>query len=60
MRKRWYQLLLEQILNAGIVAGIVALSTLGDLVVVGKAAGLAFLIEMRKYVDKGQKEQPSG
>ena len=54
MRKDWYKLLPEQVLNAGIVAGIVALSTLGDWMVVGKAAGLAFLLELRKYLDRGR------
>lgn len=57
MKSGWYKLLPEQILNAGVVAGIVALSTLGDWMVVGKAAGLVFLVEMRKYLELGRKEE---
>ena len=48
IRKR-LALLPEQLINAGIVAGIVAISTLGDWPTVAKAFGLTFLIEMRKY-----------
>ena len=57
MKSGWYKLLPEQILNAGVVAGIVALSTLGDWMAVGKAAGLVFLLELRKYLELGRKER---
>ena len=57
MKSDWYKLLPEQIFNAGVVAGIVALSTLGDWMAVGKAAGLVFLLELRKYLELGRKER---
>ena len=55
MKSGWYKLLPEQILNASVVAGIVALSTLGDWMAVGKAAGLVFLLELRKFLELGRK-----
>ena len=56
MSSKWAQPLLRQLLNSLVVGGIVALSTLGDWTTVGKAAGLAFLIEFRNYLEIWRKE----
>ncbi len=46
--RRWWDVLIEQLINSAIVAGIAGL-TAADLGVAWKAFGLTFLIEMRKY-----------
>ncbi len=47
-RPKWYDILLEQMVNSAIVGGIAGISALGWETGL-KAFGLAFLIEMRKY-----------
>jgi len=48
VKRKWWDILIEQCINAAIVAGIAGL-TAADPHVAWKAFALTFLIEMRKY-----------
>ena len=47
-KRKWYSILLEQCINAGIIGGIAFFAAI-DWETGLKAAGIAFLIELRKY-----------
>jgi hypothetical protein len=50
IKRAWFDILIEQIINASIIAGIAACATNFDSwYVVAKAFGITFLVEMRKY-----------
>lgn len=48
-RRRWWDIFIEQCLNAAIVGGIAAFASGGDWRMSLKAFGITFLFELRKY-----------
>ncbi|OGO03992.1 MAG: hypothetical protein A2Y91_03435 [Chloroflexi bacterium RBG_13_54_8] len=48
--RAWWDIFVEQVINAAIVGGIVACSTaFDDWEIPAKAFGITFLVELRKY-----------
>lgn len=47
--RKWWDILIEQCLNACIIGGIAAFASNGDWRISLKAFGITFLIELRKY-----------